>query len=361
MTQTRSNIQNNNDTTRLAETGVEHVASASLENQYSEDKTTALTPLAHTDNVLTVLSRSLYDLTVLSSAISGLSIVHTLRVLIPLLDAVVMIIMCLFAAFLAATTGNQNTATKIIKTAAPLGVLAVVIGSFAISSFILPIALFSFIFVNRTWDFINGIRNRFFGEWKKNLTESQELKESYEMSIWSDDLKFELNNNYSRCENKLRAHRLAFAEDIHSLISTAISLTGVILLIPPFTSIGLCILFGIGVYGMLDKFGYNPLRWIANKIFNHPFQPIAIEQKAVSTTAVVNKQMLTIEEKQEAKAQFVVEVEAKNKDTTEFLTGLNNKFFTTPPVSPRKNTGTEKEFPSVIERRASLRFSGSYR
>ena len=254
---------------------------------------TALTSLGNSDTALTALGRGLQDYTLLSSVMAGLSIMKAMLFMVPLLDGIALLLMCSFAAWVSITDEKMNLPTRIAKYTIMMGLVGLVVASFAVTAYAIPIALFALVCANRLWDIGNAICKRFFGDWKKTkdkiaalkneLDEIHEYKNKLDRTLGeienlSDEDRIkaqkqllqeakEKQNQLFQLEKADRDQFFALMNNLHGLATVLISLTGVILLIPPFTTIGIAILFAVGVYNLMNTFDLNPLRWFADRFF----------------------------------------------------------------------------------------------
>lgn len=86
---------------------------------------------------------------------------------------------------------------------------------------------------------------------------------------------------YIENENeKIKANSI-IAEKSHLLVLAAISLASAVLFALTFNIIGGIVLVAVMAYSVLDALDKNPLRWLGNKIFNHPFaeKPVPVAEK----------------------------------------------------------------------------------
>lgn len=74
-------------------------------------------------------------------------------------------------------------------------------------------------------------------------------------------------------DNHKKELRGAVAEKCHMVLMSTLTIVGLVLIANPVTFFaGLGILLGVAAYLVLDKFEINPLRYLGNLIFNHPFK-----------------------------------------------------------------------------------------
>ena len=304
-----------------------------IETQLEDNADSALTQLTKADALLTAIGRGANNVALLGGIFTALSFLKTFLFWVPIVDAAVMLLMCMLAVITVLTVGNHSTATRAVKCTIALSLLAIVVVSFVVPSVAIPIALFALVFANRLWDFACVLHNRLLGDYKMITGELAILKEKLTQCRSPEEVS-KLNIEIVKKENMIRVRNGALADSIHAYIVGAITLTGTILLMPPFTAIGLGILFGIGVYGVLEKFEINPLRWIGNKIFNYPFaeKKVPIESKPISTTGVCE-----------------VRLSKANEEATNFLADLREKA----GMPERKPASNDTHIPSVIEQRVS--------
>jgi uncharacterized membrane protein len=253
----------------------EYIPSPTVSQTQAEESGDALSALAKSDTALTLLGRAFHDLTLISSLSCVLQLLNGLLFIIPILDAIAIMLMCLIITFTTWHIGNQSTATRVFKTVFALTMLALAVATFVISAHALSITLFSMLVVNRVWDIGVKFHSRFFGEHKQTVLELEALKEKLKTHEYT--CADEAANDAKKVvelENKRRQSNGDLAESIHLFALSALSLAGIALLIPPFTGIGLTILLYVSVYSVIDKFAHNPLRTLANKLFDSPFEEV---------------------------------------------------------------------------------------
>lgn len=71
--------------------------------------------------------------------------------------------------------------------------------------------------------------------------------------------------------NEIRERNGKLADSIADLMKTLVTHVGVILSVA-IPVVGATILISMAIYSVLDRVGYNPFRWIGNKLFDHPFK-----------------------------------------------------------------------------------------
>lgn len=97
-----------------------------------------------------------------------------------------------------------------------------------------------------------------------------------------------LDDTLKDTANEIIERNRKLATSISDLMKTLVNHVGIILSViaPP---IGASILIGMAIYSVLDRVGYNPIKWIANKIFNNPFSKKDKFSSIENIKAVVDK------------------------------------------------------------------------
>ena len=157
----------------------------------------------------------------------------------PFISALAGIHLNIYAAIKAGLIDEHPPVTRALKVTIAITLVIVNIIRLIISISFVGFILTGIVAVERLWDVLCAISTRLF-------------------SIFSDD------------NERISANGI-LAEKSHLLALTAISFFGLILLATPFSWVGMVILAGVSVYSFLDAIDKNPLRWLANKILNHPF------------------------------------------------------------------------------------------
>lgn len=170
----------------------------------------------------------------------------SLLVIFPHLLFAATIIKYLFSALVTAYFEDASILTRIIKISCYTLIMATSIAAIIVSSPFISLASRCLTAAYRLWDTAVAIYDR--------------------LTSTSED------------ENTIRKLNGDIAERTHSFILAGISILGFCLaLVNP--AVGTGILIGLAVYLLLDKIPVanttlNPFRWLANKIFDHPFSRV---------------------------------------------------------------------------------------
>lgn len=223
-------------------------------NRETETTNNILQGLDKADFVTSSFSRSL---SIINTLTNNFIILKDILSVIPFISEIIVFYTCMLAAINAAFIQEQHLATRIVQVTCYLAIIAAVTTALVISSPAIPFIATGILAFNRIWNTGVAIFNR--------------------LTSTSTDV------------NQTKQLNGAIAERAHMVGVSVVTFAGLVtsLFIPP---VGIAILLAVSTYMVADKFGFNPLRALGNKIFNSPFvtdEVVAPAKPIVSSTTKI--------------------------------------------------------------------------
>lgn len=231
---------------------------------------------------------------------------HPILVVFPWTSIVTLGISSLYTTFMELKYNKEHhIAPRALVSLCALGILGISITLFFLPHLLLPLAAASVTL--RAMQFgvkwANALVTELVGEGKQERAALKQLKACMNEHIkhFKDNgdtrhlsALHALHSNITRLRNKQRARRGDIAWQALNIAQCLVALTGTVLLFfPPTVPAGMIILAAVAVYDILDTVGYNPIKMLVNRLFNHPFAPLKeYKTREEFKTALIKEQGL---------------------------------------------------------------------